>query len=334
MEKVFIIAEAGVNHNGSFKLAKELVVKAKEAGADAVKFQTFRAEKLVSCDAEKAAYQKENTGSEESQFEMLKKLELTYAEFEKLSQFCAEQEIMFLSSPFDSESAEYLSKLGMRTFKIPSGEITNYPYLLKIADLADNIIMSTGMAYEEEIEEALKILTTFGAIKKNITVLHCNTDYPTKFKDVNLLAMNEIGRKFDVRIGYSDHTMGIEVPIAAVALGARVIEKHFTLDGNMEGPDHKASLEPHELKAMVKAVRNIEKALGTGEIAPSDREKENRNIARKVIAASKDIKQGDYLTEDNITVKRCGVGISPMKWINIIGTKAVRDFKADEAIEI
>lgn len=334
MRKVFIIAEAGVNHNGSLELAYKLVDAAVEAGADAVKFQTFKANNIISKFAPKAEYQKKTTDENESQLEMVKKLELDMNAHKKLMSRCEEKNMTFLSSPFDLESIELLDKLRLKIFKIPSGEITNLPYLKKIGSLGKKILMSTGMADLEEIENALNILTKAGTPKENITVLHCNTEYPAPFKDVNLLAMLAIRDKFKVDVGYSDHTLGIEVPIAAVALGATVIEKHLTLDRNMEGPDHRASLEPDELKAMVKAIRNIERALGNGIKKPSPSELKNKAIARKSIVAAKDIKRGDIFTEDNITTKRPGTGINPMEWNNIIGKVSKRDFKADELIVI
>ena len=332
MNKVFIIAEAGVNHNGDMSLAKRLIDVAKEAGADAVKFQTFKAENLVSKSAKKADYQVENTGNNESQYEMIKKLELSFDDFIELKKYCDEKEIMFLSTPFDDESIEFLNNLGIEIFKIPSGEITNLPYLKKIGKLRKKVILSTGMADLGEIEDALDVLINSGTKKENITVLHANTEYPTPFEDVNLKAMQTISCAFDVDVGYSDHTMGIEVPIAAVAMGAKVIEKHFTLDRNLEGPDHRASLEPDELKAMVSAIRNIEKALGNGLKKPSRSEKKNIEVARKSIVAKRDIKKGEKFSEENLTVKRPGNGISPMRWDEIIGKTAQKDYKEDELI--
>lgn len=329
---VFIIAEAGVNHNGSLDLAKKLIDEAKKAGANAVKFQTFKAKNLASKEAKQAEYQKKNIGKEESQLEMIKKLELSYDEFEILSKYCKQKGIKFLSTAFDFESIDFLNNLGMDYFKIPSGEITNYPYLVKIAKLNKAIIMSTGMCTMEEIKEAYKLLKDNGA--KNITVLHCTTQYPTPFEDVNLNAMLSIEKELNVEIGYSDHTLGIEVPICAVGLGAKIIEKHFTLDKNMQGPDHKASLEPDELKQMVDSIRNIEKALGDGVKKPSTCEIENIDIARKSIVAIKDIKKGELFSEKNLTTKRPGNGINPMRWNEVIGKKAKRDFKEDELIEL
>ena len=328
----YIIAEAGVNHNGSLELAKNLVDKAKEAGADCVKFQTFIANKIVSKNAAKADYQKKQTESAESQHEMLKKLELSFDDFIELNNYCKEIGIEFLSTAFDFESIDFLNQLGMQVWKIPSGEITNLPYLIKIAKLNKKVILSTGMSTMREIEDAVNILKDHGA--SELIILHCTTEYPTPYEDVNLNAMLAIKERFGYEVGYSDHTMGIEVPIAAVALGAKVIEKHFTLDRTMDGPDHKASLEPSELKTMVDAIRNIELSMGTGIKEPADSEKKNIAIARKSIVANQSIIKGDILTETNLTVKRPGEGISPMKWFEIIGTKAIRDFEEDELIEI
>jgi N,N'-diacetyllegionaminate synthase len=329
---VFIIAEAGVNHNGSIDLAKKLIDVASDAGADAVKFQTFKAEKLVSKDAQKAEYQKRTTNIQESQFEMLKKLELDIEKHNELIAYCKNKGIIFLSTPFDIDSIDLLDNLGLDIFKIPSGEITNLPYLRKIGSLKKKVILSTGMAKLGEIEEALDILIKAGTSKENITVLHANTMYPTPMEDVNLKAMATIGKAFDVAYGYSDHSLGIEVPIGAVALGASVIEKHFTLDKNMVGPDHKASLEPHQLKAMVEGIRNIETALGSSIKKPTPSELPNIKVARKSIVAKKDIKKGDIFSEDNLTVKRPSGGISPMRWDEIIGTVATKDYREDEII--
>ncbi|MCI9174001.1 MAG: N-acetylneuraminate synthase [Lachnospiraceae bacterium] len=329
-KKVFIIAEAGDNHNGDYNLALQLVDKAVEAGADCVKFQTFVTENVISKFAQKAEYQKENTGSEESQFDMVKKLELSFEQFRSIQQYCKEKGIMFLSTPFDLESIDFLEEIGIPFWKIPSGEITNLPYLEKIAGTGKDIILSTGMCTMDEIESALSVLRKNGA--GQVTLLHCNTEYPTPIEDVNLHAMRRMKEVFRVPVGYSDHTAGIEIPIAAAALGASVIEKHFTLDKNMEGPDHKASLEPEELKQMVASIRNIEKAMGSGEKKPSPSEKKNISIARKSIVAKRDIKKGEKLTADNLSVKRPGDGISPMRWYEIVGTAAVKDFKEDELI--
>ncbi len=332
MNKVFIIAEAGVNHNGSLELAKKLIDVAVVSGADAVKFQTFKAENLVSKNAQKADYQKQTTNNEESQFDMIKKLELDVQTHRILMDYCKEKNIMFLSTPFDHDSIDLLNDLGLEIFKIPSGEITNLPYLRHIGKLNKKVILSTGMADIGEIEDAMDILINAGTKKENITVLHANTMYPTPMEDVNLKAMVTIGKTFDVAFGYSDHTLGIEVDIAAVALGACCIEKHFTLDKTMEGPDHKASLEPDELKAMVKAIRNIELALGSSIKKPSKSEMPNMQIARKSIVAKIEIKKGDRLSEENITIKRPGNGINPMRWDEIVGTIAAKDYKEDELI--
>ncbi len=330
--RTLIIAEAGVNHNGDLELAKKLIEKAAWAGADIVKFQSFKAEKLVSKFAEKAEYQKETTGQAETQFQMIKKLELDYTRHQELIEHCKKNNIMFLSSPFDLESIDLLKSLGINIWKIPSGEITNYPYLQKIANFKEKVILSTGMSNLGEIEYALNIFKNNGV--EDITILHCNTEYPTPIKDVNLNAMLTIENAFKVSIGYSDHTLGIEIPIAAVAMGAKVIEKHFTLDKTMEGPDHRASLEPTELKAMVDAIRNIEVALGSGIKEPSESENKNKKIARKSIVASTNIKIGDTFNEENLTIKRPGNGISPMEWENVMGKIAKRDFVEDELIEL
>ena len=332
MSKTLIIAEAGVNHNGSIKLAKKLIDIAKDCGADAVKFQTFTAEKLVRFNAEKAVYQKETSGEDETQFNMIKKLELDVKTHKELINYCSKKGIIFLSSPFDLDSVDLLAKLGLEIIKIPSGEIVNLPYLEKIGKLKKRIILSTGMADLGEIKNALDVLISSGTEKNDITVLHCNTEYPTPYEDVNLNAMATIKRAFGVKVGYSDHTLGIEVPIAAVALGAEVIEKHFTLDKNMKGPDHKASLEPSELKAMVNGIRKIEKALGDGIKKPSKSEKKNIDIVRKSIVAIKPIKKGEIFSEENIGVKRPGTEISPMKWYEVIGKTAKKDFEIDEWI--
>jgi len=334
MNKTFIIAEAGVNHNGKLELAYKLIDAAKEAGADAVKFQTFTADNSVTKSAKKAGYQNKTTDKKETQYEMIKKLELNEQQHKKLISYCKNKNIQFLSSPFDFASIELLNKLGINTYKIPSGEIVNLPYLRKIGEYNKRVIISTGMANLGEVESALNVLISSGTKKENITVLHCNTEYPTPIEDVNLKAMLTIRNAFNVKIGYSDHTLGIEVPIAAVAMGASIIEKHFTLNKNMEGPDHKTSLEPEELKAMVRAIRNIERALGNGIKKPSPSELKNKPIARKSIVAAKNIKKGEVFTEENITVKRPGSGISPMRWDEVLGRIARRDFSADELIEI
>ena len=333
MNKVLIIAEAGVNHNGSIELAKRLVDEAVNAGVDYIKFQTFTSEKLVSKAAKQAEYQQKNIGHEgESQYTMLKRLELSPADHEVLIDYCNSKGIKFFSTAFDMDSIDYLHSLNLGLWKIPSGEITNFPYLRKIATFGEPIILSTGMSELNEIEEAIQVLIKYGVAKEDLTVLHCTTEYPTPFTDVNLKAMLQIGEKFGVKIGYSDHTKGIEVPIAAVALGATVIEKHFTLDKTMEGPDHKASLEPNELKAMVTSIRNIENALGSGHKHVSDSERKNIEIVRKSIVAACPIKAGELLTEDNLTVKRPGTGISPMRWNEVVGTFAVKDFEEEEPI--
>lgn len=329
---VFIIAEAGVNHNGSLELAKKLVDAAKEAGADCVKFQTFISKNIVSKNAVKAEYQKLQTQADESQYDMLKKLELTFGEFVELNEYCKSKDIEFMSTAFDFDSIDFLCSLEMSKWKIPSGDITNLPYLIKIAKLNRPVILSTGMSTVNDINDAINVLKDNGVVE--LTVLHCTTEYPTPFNDVNLKAMLAIKDEFGVKIGYSDHTRGIEVPIAAVALGATVIEKHFTLDRNMEGPDHKASLEPNELKAMVDSIRNIESALGDGMKQPTKSEKKNMAIARKSIIAKRHIKLGEIFTEENLTVKRPGDGISPMRWFDIIGKVALRDFEEDELIEL
>ena len=330
--KVFIIAEAGVNHNGSIELAYKLIDIAVEAGADAVKFQTFKAENLVTKSADKADYQKQTTDESESQFEMIKKLELDFDIHKKLINYCKEKDIMFLSTPFDHESIDLLNELQLQIFKIPSGEITNLPYLRHIGLLNKKVFLSTGMSNLQEAGDALTVLINSGTLKENITVLHANTMYPTPMEDVNLNAMQTIHKEFGVAVGYSDHTLGIEVDIAAVAMGASIIEKHFTLDNAMEGPDHKASLEPEELKAMVSAIRNIEKALGSNEKILSPSEEVNINIARKSIVASRPVRKGELLSADNITTKRPGTGLSPMKWDEIVGTIASKDYQSDELI--
>ena len=330
----FIIAEAGVNHNGSLDTALKMVDAAIAAGADAVKFQTFKAERIVAANAPKAGYQKETTGSDESQLEMVRKLELNEAAHERLFRYCKDKGILFLSSSFDLDSIDLLNRLGMQIFKLPSGEITNLPYLRKLGALKKKLIMSTGMADLGEIEGALLALRKAGTAPEDITVLHCNTEYPTPFEDVNLSAMVTIKAAFPgIQVGYSDHTPGIEVPIAAVALGARVIEKHFTLDRNMEGPDHRASLEPDELKSMVKAVRNIEKAMGNDIKKPSPSELKNKPIARKSIVAARNIAKGEVFTEEILAVKRPGTGMNPMRWDEVIGRMATRGYMTDEVIE-
>ena len=333
-KKVIIIAEAGVNHNGSYELAIKMVDEAKRAGADYVKFQTAKPELVISTFAPKAEYQKETTGAAESQLEMCKAIHLPLTDYKPLKEYCDKVGIGFMSTPFDLVSIDVLEPLDMDYYKIPSGEITNLPYLRKIASKHRPVILSTGMCEVEEVEAALQVLEQGGGKRSDIIVLHCNTEYPTPMADVNLRAMDDLRRSLGVEVGYSDHTKGIEVPIAAVALGATVIEKHFTLDKTMEGPDHKASLEPDELKAMVDAIRNIEQALGDGHKHVSPSERKNMDIARKSIVAARDIRKGEVLTEDNITTKRPGNGISPMRWDSVIGTTAIRDFGYDELIEI
>ncbi len=334
MQKTFIIAEAGVNHNGDLELAKRLINIAVMAGADAVKFQTFKSEHLVKKDAKKASYQIKNTENSETQYQMLKKLELDMKAHKELIEYCNKKEIMFLSTPFDLESIKLLYDLGLEIFKIPSGEITNFPFLREVAKLDKKVILSTGMSRLCEIEESLEILLNYGTKKENITILHCNTDYPTKFEDVNLKAMLTIKDAFKVNVGYSDHTLGIEVPISAVALGASIIEKHFTIDREMQGPDHKASLTPIELQEMVKAIRNIEIALGNGIKKPTKSEAKNIEVARKSIVAKCKIKKDEVFSEENLTTKRPVNGINPMRWNEVIGKEAKRDFSEDELIEV
>jgi len=332
---VLVIAEAGVNHNGSMEIAKRLIDVAAIAGADYVKFQTFKTENLVTKTAKQADYQRKNIGNtDDSQYGMLKKLELTESQHYELMEHCKLKNIKFLSTAFDLESVEFLSSLGLGIWKIPSGEITNYPYIKRIASKKQPVILSSGMSTMEDIRDAVNVLTNHGVEKQNITVMHCNTQYPTPIHDVNLLAMQTIAKEIGVKVGYSDHTLGLEIPIAAVALGATVIEKHFTLDTEMEGPDHGASVDPSGLKTMVEAIRNVEKALGCSEKKISPSESANINIARKSIVAVKPIKRTETFTENNLTVKRPGNGISPMKWDDVIGKTAIRDFEEDELIEI
>ena len=331
-KRVLIIAEAGVNHNGSVAQAKEMIAAAAEAGADAIKFQTFTAENLVCRHAAKAEYQKATTDGAQSQFEMLKNLELDEDAHRELIACCRQRGIHFFSAPFDLASVDLLDRLGLNILKIPSGEITNLPYLRKIGGLRKKVILSSGMATLAEIKAALQILGDSGTDLKNIVVLHCNTQYPTPMEDVHLRAMQTIATACKVRIGYSDHTLGIEVPVAAVALGAEVIEKHFTLQKDSAGPDHRASLEPHELKAMVSAIRNIEQALGSAKKQPSKSERENIQIVRKSIVARRKILVGEKLTEENLTVKRPGTGISPMKWDQVIQHIAFKEYLPDEQI--
>ena len=335
MKRTLIIAEAGVNHNGDIAKAKALIDKGAEAGVDYVKFQTFKAGNLVTKHAKRAVYQDKNTQDNDSQYEMLKKLELSQKDHQELIDYCTQKGVKFLSTGFDFESLEFLAGLGITIAKVPSGEITNLPYLRKVATLFPEVILSTGMANITEIKDAVKVLTDNGVSKDKITVLHCNTEYPTPMEDVNLKAMLHIQRELGVPVGYSDHTLGIEVPIAAVALGATVIEKHFTLDKSLPGPDHKASLEPDELKAMVSAIRNIEKAIGgSGLKEVSKSEAKNKPIVRKSIVVAKKIVKGESFTVENLTVKRPGTGISPMQWDEVIGKTAKKDFEEDDLIEL
>jgi N,N'-diacetyllegionaminate synthase len=332
MNRTLIIAEAGVNHNGSLDLALKMVDEAKKAGADIVKFQTAIPELVISKFADKAEYQKETTGYGESQLEMCKKIHLKFDDYYVVKKHCEDVGISFLSTPFDLPSIDFLNRLGCDIWKIPSGEITNLPYLIKIAQTHMPILLSTGMSTLAEISDALQALREHGC--REVTLLHCTTEYPAPFSEVNLRAIETLKKTFDARVGYSDHTRGVEIPIAAVALGATVIEKHFTLDRGMEGPDHKASLEPDELKAMVSAIRNIEVALGSGEKLPSPSEIKNIPIARKSIIASRDIEKGELFSLDNITTKRPGNGISPMQWFEVLGKASKRDFQEDEMIEL
>ena len=336
MKNVIIIAEAGVNHNGSIALAKKLIDAAVYAGVDFVKFQTFKSESLVSKSAKKASYQIENTkDTSESQLQMLKKLELSKEQHYEIVTYCNEKNISFFSTAFDIESLEFLKELGLSMVKIPSGEITNLPYLRKAAELFSEIIISTGMSTMNDIEQAVNVFLKAGHNKNNISIMHCNTEYPTEMKDVNLLAMNTIQLKFSTKVGYSDHTLGTEVPIAAVALGAKIIEKHFTLDRSLPGPDQLASLEPNELKFMVDSIRNIELAIsGSGEKLPSESETKNIEIARKSIVAKTNILKGEVFSEKNITTKRPGNGLSPMQWDNVIGKIANKNFSEDDLIEM
>lgn len=329
---IFIIAEAGVNHNGSLETAKRLVDAAVQAGADCVKFQTYITEEDTSVFAAQADYQKQNTGDGgQSQYEMLKKLELGYEEFRELKRYCGEKGILFLSSPFELRSVAFLEEIGIPFWKIASSEVTNYPFLKKIAQTGKPIVMSTGMCTLQEIRQAVNVLESCG--EREIVLLQCNTEYPTPMQDVNLRAMQGLQKEFGYPAGYSDHTQGIEIPIAAAALGAVIIEKHFTLDKQMEGPDHIASLEPKELEAMVHAIRNVETALGSPAKEISESERKNRTAARKSVVAARDIRRGEILTEENIAAKRPGGGISPMRWEELLGQRAVRDFIRDEMIE-
>lgn len=332
MNKVFIIAEAGVNHNGSIKLAKELVEIAKVAGANAVKFQTFKAENVVTKTAQKASYQIKSNSDNESQFDMIKKLELSEDEHKELFNYCKLLNIEFMSTPFDMGSIDFLSNLGIKKIKIPSGEITNLPYLIKIAKLGLPTIMSTGMSNIDEIEASLNILLEYGLPKNKITILHCNTQYPTPFEDVNLNAMKTIKDTFNVNVGYSDHTLGSEVSISAVAMGASIIEKHFTISKNMKGPDHLASMEPSELMTMVRAIRNIELALGSNSKELTTSETENLQIARRSLHISKNMKKGEVIKEYDLSVKRPGNGISPMFLYKVIGKKLTNDVEEEHLL--
>lgn len=333
-KETLIIAEAGVNHNGSIIIAKKLIDAASKAGADIVKFQSFNAQRLATKNAPKAQYQINNNLMPESQQEMLKELELTEEDHYELLEYCKSKKISFLSSPFDVESLDFLLTLDVGIIKIPSGELTNLPYLRKVGNCGKLILMSTGMSTMDEVEWALNILNDSGASNNKITLLHCNTEYPTPMKDVNLRAMLAIGEKLGVQVGYSDHTIGIEIPIAAVAMGARVIEKHLTLDKKMQGPDHSASIEPDEFSLMCKSIRNIEKALGDGIKRPTPSEIINRSIVRKSIVAKTHINIGEIFTEENIGVKRPGTGLSPMQWDFVIGKRAKVSFKPDDFIEL
>ncbi len=330
---VLIIAEAGVNHNGSIELAKELVDVAKDCGADIVKFQSFKSNNLVIKDTKKAEYQSINTNNEDSQLDMLSKLELTYEEQLDLKNYCIRKNIEFLSTAFDLESLDLINKMNLKRFKIPSGEITNLPYLRKIGSFGKSIILSTGMANIEEIGSALNELYLAGTARKDISILHCTSEYPAPFIDINLRAMSTIKKEFNVQVGYSDHTLGIEVAFAAVSLGADIIEKHITLDKNLSGPDHKASLEPQEFNNLVKGIRNITVALGKNEKKIANSEIKNLQIVRKSIVAKKDIKKGEFFTEENLTTKRPAIGICPMRWDEIIGKKSNKNYKIDDLIK-
>ncbi|EHH0538171.1 N-acetylneuraminate synthase [Campylobacter lari] len=332
MNQIIVIAEAGVNHNGDINIAKKLIEMASKAGADYIKFQTFKTELGISKNASKAHYQLQTTDKTESQFDMIKRLELSKQDHEILLEHCKKNHIKFLSTAFDLDSIDLLVELGIEFFKIPSGELTNLPYLRKIGRLNKQVIVSTGMATLGEIEEALNVLIENGTQREKITILHCNTEYPTPIEDVNLKAMQTLKEAFKVSVGYSDHTLGIMVPIAAVAMGASIIEKHFTLDKTMSGPDHLASLEPEELEIMIRNIRDLEKALGDGIKKASNSEMKNKNIGRKSIVAICSIKKGEIFTEKNLGVKRPGTGISPMLWDEVIGKVAQKDFEIDELI--
>lgn len=327
----YIIAEAGVNHNGDIEIAKKMIDVASEAGVDCIKFQTFKADKLVVKNAPTAEYQMQSTGTN-SQFDMLKKLELSFDSFRLLKEYALDRGVDFCSTAFDNESIEFLYDLGLKFWKIPSGELTNVPYIEKIAKYNMPIIMSTGMAEISEIDYIVNLIRKYN--DNELIILHCNTEYPTPFQDVNLSAMDVLKERYAVKVGYSDHTKGIEVPIAATALGAKVIEKHFTLDRNMEGPDHKASLEPNELKKMVESIRNIEKAIGNKVKFVTESESKNKSVARKSIVAAKQIKKGEIFTAENLSVKRPGTGISPLKWHDILGKKSQFDYDKEELIKL
>lgn len=334
MEKVIIIAEAGVNHNGSFAMAKQLVDKAAEAKVDYIKFQTYKSEEVVTKKAEQAEYQKRASGKDETQFDLIKKLELSYDQFVILKSYCEEKGVKFLSTSTGAESVAFLHSLDLDMWKIPSSEVNNYPFLKRIASFNKKTIFSCGMSSLEDVRKAINVLFANGLARENLYLLHCNTEYPTPYQDVNLKAMVTMGREFGVKIGYSDHTLGVEIPIAAVAMGATMIEKHFTLNRNLEGPDHKASLEPDELCNMVKSIRNVEQALGDGIKRVSESESHNVLIARKSIVAAKPIKKGDMYTEDNITTKRPAGGINPMRWNEVLGQIAPKDFDIEDMIEL
>ncbi len=331
--KTIIIAEAGVNHNGSLKIAFQLIKEAKDCGADIIKFQTFKADDLVVPSAPKANYQKTNENDKQSQFSMIKKLQLGFNDFKKIKNECKKNSIIFLSSAFDIESVSFLKKLKQNIYKIPSGEITNFPLLKLIGSLKKKVILSTGMSNYREIEAALKVLLKQGTKKKNITVLQCNTAYPTPLKDVNLNVINEIKKKFKIDAGYSDHTQGIEIAIAAAAMGAKIIEKHLTINKSLKGPDHKASLEPKEFKSMVKSIRNFEKSLGKNFKKITQSEKKNIFICRKSVVAKTKIKKGDIFSEKNLTTKRPAGGINPMKWLSILGKKSKKNYNENEFIK-
>ncbi len=331
--KVFVIAEAGVNHNGSVSLAKKLIDAAKKAGADAVKFQTYKTELLVTARAPKAQYQLRATSAREGQWDMLKKLELSESAFRRLAAHCRRRGILFMSSPFDLESVDFLASLRMPIFKIPSGEITNLPYLRKVGGLGKKIIMSTGMSTLKEVERALEAIVAAGTPRRRVTLLHCTTEYPAPFQDVNLLAMSNLKEACGTAVGYSDHTLGTDVALAAVGLGARVIEKHLTLSRRMAGPDHAASLEPAEFAGMVAGIRRLERALGSPVKKPTSVEMKNR-IVRKSLVAARDIRKGERFTDLNVAAKRPGTGLSPMRWDAVLGQRAKRDFARDEAIRL